>query len=217
MKLRLTGRKGGAAEIEEAAAGVEEGAAEIEEGVAPGDEEDSAEQEVLAGPPVGNRRLRGMSPRGAVAVLAVVVVVLAAAVVWEMLQTLNSDAATAAGQDAQSAARAAAQAIMSYDYRTLTSDMAKAQSMTTGAFRRQYEADAPRLLQIARQYKGITRADVWAAGTQAQSPSQVTVVLFVDQTTTQASDKTPRLSENRVEMVMRKVGGNWLVAGMQAL
>ena len=152
-----------------------------------------------------------------VVVLAVVVVVLAAAVVWEMAQTLTSDAAQAAGQDAQNAARSAAQTIMSYDYRTLTSDMARARSMTTGAFRRQYQADAPKLLEIARQYKGVTRADVWAAGTQSQSPDQVTVVLFVDQTTTQASDKTPRLSENRVEMVMRKVGGIWLVAGMQAL
>jgi Mce-associated membrane protein len=170
-----------------------------------------------SGQAVDNRRARGVSPRAAVAVLAVLVVVLAAAVVWEMVQTLKADAADAAGQDAQSAARAAAQAIMSYDYRTLDSDMAAARSMTTGSFRRQYEADAPRLLEIARQYKGITRADVWAAGTQSQSPGQVTVILFVDQTTTQASDKTPRLSENRVEMTMRKVGGNWLVAGMQAL
>jgi Mce-associated membrane protein len=152
-----------------------------------------------------------------VVVLAVVVVVLAAAVVWEMVQTLNADAAQAAGQDAQNAARAAAQTIMSYDYRALTSDMAKARSMTTGAFRQQYLADAPKLLEIARQYKGVTQADVWATGTQSQSPDQVTVILFVDQTTTQASDKTPRLSENRVEMVMRNVGGVWLVAGMQAL
>ncbi|MGE5290083.1 MAG: hypothetical protein ACM3ML_23420 [Micromonosporaceae bacterium] len=234
MKLRPTRQADGAEDPEDdvAAVSAQDDAAALAEDNSPGSDdqdtpragedapsagEDGTEQEAPGGSPVDNRRMRGMSPRGAVAVLAVVVVVLAAAVVWEMLQTLNSDAATAAGQDAQSAARAAAQAIMSYDYRTLTSDMAKARSMTTGAFRRQYEADAPRLLQIARQYKGITRADVWAAGTQSQSPSQVTVILFVDQTTTQASDKTPRLSENRVEMVMRKVGGNWLAAGMQAL
>jgi Mce-associated membrane protein len=177
----------------------------------------SVDEAPAGGPAVDNRRVRRVSPRGAAAVLAVLVVVLAGAVVWEMAQTLRADAATAAGQDAQSAARAAAQAIMSYDYRTLNSDMATARSMTTGSFRRQYDSDAPRLLEIARQYKGITRADVWAAGTQSQSPGQVTVILFVDQTTTQASDKTPRLSENRVEMTMRKVGGTWLVAGMQAL
>src|SRR6266536_4731559 len=87
----------------------------------------------------------------AVVVLAALVVVLAAIVGWEMLQTLRADGANRASQDAQRAARAAAQAIMSYGYRTLSADKARARSFTTGAFRRQYESDAPKLLAIARQ------------------------------------------------------------------
>lgn len=162
--------------------------------------------------------LRGVRPQlQVVVILGALVVVLAATVLWFMFQTMSNDAAAAAGQDAQNAARTAAQTILSYDYRSLSSDMTKAEALTTGTFRQQYEADAPRLLGLAKQAKGVVQANVWQAGIVSESPSQVTVLLFVDQTTTQASNQTPQLSQNRVKMVMQKVGGNWLVAQLQAL
>lgn len=162
--------------------------------------------------------LRGVRPQlQVVVILGALVVVLAATVLWFMFQTMSNDAAAAAGQDAQNAARTAAQTILSYDYRSLNSDMTKAEALTTGTFRQQYEADAPRLLGLAKQAKGVVQANVWQAGIVSESPSQVTVLLFVDQTTTQASNQTPQLSQNRVKMVMQKVGGNWLVAQLQAL
>lgn len=162
--------------------------------------------------------LRGVRPQlQVVVILGALVVVLAATVLWFMFQTMNNSAAASAGQDAQNAARTAAQTILSYDYRSLNSDMAKAEALTTGSFRQQYEADAPRLLGLAKQAKGVVQANVWQAGIVSESPSQVTVLLFVDQTTTQASNQTPQLSQNRVKMVMQKVGGNWLVSQLQAL
>ena len=152
-----------------------------------------------------------------VVILGALVVVLAATVLWEIIQTSSNSAAASAGQDAQNAARTAAQTILSYDYRSINSDMTKSETLTTGTFRQQYETDAPRLLALAKQAKGVVQANVWQAGIVSESPSQVTVLLFVDQTTTQASNQTPQLSQNRVKMVMKKVGGNWLVSELDAL
>jgi Mce-associated membrane protein len=164
------------------------------------------------------RSLRELRPQWQVVViLGALVVVLAATVLWEILRTVNANAATAAGQDAQNAARTSAQSILSYDYRTLEANMAKAEALTTGQFRQQYEADAPKLLALAKQAQGVVQANVWQAGIVSESPGQVTVLLFVDQSTTQASNQTPQLSQNRVKLVMQKVGGNWLVAQLQAL
>ena len=157
------------------------------------------------------------SPWQVAVILGALVVVLAATVLWEILQTMNDNASTSAGQNAQNQARSAAQTILSYDYRTLNSNMTKAEALTTGTFRQQYEADAPRLLALAQRAKGVVTANVWQAGIVTASPSQVTVLLFVDQTTTQASNQTPQLSQNRVKMVMQKVGGTWLVSQLQAL
>jgi Mce-associated membrane protein len=152
-----------------------------------------------------------------VVILGALVVVLTATVLWEMIETLGNNAAVSAGQDAQNAARTAAQTILSYDYRNLNSDMTKAESLTTGNFRQQYEADAPRLLALAKQAQGVVQANVWQAGIVSESSGKVTVLLFVDQTTTQSSNQTPQLSQNRVKMVMQKVGGDWRVAQLQAL
>ena len=157
------------------------------------------------------------SPWQVAVILGALVVVLAATVLWEILQTMNANAATTAGQNAENQARSAAQTILSYDYRTLNSNMTKAEALTTGTFRQQYEADAPRLLGLAKQAQGVVTANVWQAGIVSASPSQVTVLLFVDQTTTQSSNQTPQLSQNRVKMVMQKVGGTWLVSQLQAL
>jgi Mce-associated membrane protein len=162
--------------------------------------------------------LRGLRPQWQVVViLGALVVVLAATVLWEILQTMNANATTSASTNATSAARTAAQSILSYDYRNLNADMTKSESLTTGAFRQQYEADAPKLLALAKQAKGVVQANVWNAGIVSATPNQVTVLLFVDQTTTQASNQTPQLSQNRVKMVMQKSGSNWLVSNLQAL
>lgn len=162
--------------------------------------------------------LRGLRPQWQVVfILGALVVVLAATVLWEIIETMNANATTTASQNAQTSARTAAQAILSYDYQNLNAEMTKAEALTTGSFRQQYESDAPRLLSLAKQAKGVVQANVWQAGIVSSSPNQVTVLLFVDQTTTQASNQTPQLSQNRVKMVMQKSGSNWLVSQLQAL
>jgi hypothetical protein len=45
----------------------------------------------------------------------------------------------------------------------------------------------------------------------------VTVLLFVDQTTTSNRLNGPKVDQNRVQLVMQKVGSHWLVSGLKAL
>ena len=52
------------------------------------------------------------------------------------------------------------------------------------------------------------------AGIVAASTDQVTVLVLLDQTTTSKATKKGRLDGSRDRVVMRKVGGTWLIAAL---
>lgn len=124
--------------------------------------------------------------------------------------------------EAVNAARQAARDILSYDYRSLQSDIAKAKSETTGLFAKQYSGSASTLLAQAAELRAIVQA------TPASPPAivsatadQVVVLVFVDQASVKqpAGQKTPatRIDQSRVRMTMTKVGNAWKVSQLAAL
>ena len=123
---------------------------------------------------------------------------------------------------AVTAARQAARDILSYDYRNLKADIAKAKSETTGVFAKQYAGSADTLLAQAAQLRAIVQA------TPASPPAivsatadEVVVLVFIDQASVKqpAGQKTPatRIDQSRVRMTMTKVGGAWKVSQLAAL
>ena len=166
--------------------------------------------------------------RRAALVAAALCVALAAAnvVVW-VTGRGSSDSASratvpaAARDDALAAARTAARDLLSYDYRTLDKDIAKAKSETTGAFAKQYAGAAGRLVADARQARAIVQASPSAPGVVSASADQVVVLLFVDQASVKQTrgQRSPatRIDQSRVRMTMTLVHGRWLVSQLAAL
>ena len=122
---------------------------------------------------------------------------------------------------AVAAARQAVRDILSYDYRNLRADIAKAKSETTGLFAKQYAGSADTLLAQASQLRAIVQATPSSAGVVSASEDEVVVLVFVDQASVkqQAGQKTPttRIDQSRVRMTMTKVRGKWKVSQLAAL
>lgn len=147
----------------------------------------------------------------AAVVLAVVVGVLG----W---LTWKQDRTDEARAGALAAARSHAQTILSYDYRQIDADFAKAKRATTGKFRDEYAKTTSTVVKpTATQYKAVVSAEVKAASVRSVSPDQVVVLLFVNQTTTSTRVTGPKEDQSRVRMTLVKQDGDWLVSKIDAL
>jgi Mce-associated membrane protein len=147
----------------------------------------------------------------------------AAIVFWVATPSSTSSGSllSASSQQAMAAAKSSVQAILSYDYRSISSDIATAKSDSTGVFARQYAGTASRLLAEAKQVKAIVQATVGSAGVVSAGPGTVVVLLFVDQASVRQDhgQKSPqtRIDQSRVRVTMTKVGNRWLVSDLAAL
>ena len=168
-------------------------------------------------PPTGDHR----PPRWPYVVANVLAVLLlagvaAAGVLFVRVQDAN--AASAARREAVAAARSHAQAILSYDYRTLDADFARAGKALTGTFKKDYARTTSTVVRSsAGQYHVVVKADVTAASVVQASAHRAVVLLYVDQTTTSTRLEGPKVDLNRVRMTLVEQNGKWLVSAVDAL
>lgn len=115
---------------------------------------------------------------------------------------------------AVAAAEAAAEAILSYDYRTLDRDAATVSALMTPSFQGEFERDFTGARATIERVQGSSRAEVSAAGLVAADTTEATVLLFVDQTVRRkgADKSVMRLAP---VITLRPRGGRWLVAGLE--
>ena len=181
---------------------------------------------------------RSGSPRLLVALLVVLIALTAALAVWATRPV--ETAFDTDGAAALKAAKADAKLVLAYDYRTLDAGFKKAVAVTTDAdgkdcpkkvdpknpaydarancFKSEYTRTHDLVVvDLATRYKTVVIADVSAGGVERVRGDQVTVLLYVNQQSTNTQSATPKITQSRVEMVMQKIGGRWLVAGINAL
>lgn len=119
------------------------------------------------------------------------------------------------------AATSAAQKVLSFDYRTINADIARAKATATGPFLTQYEQSAASLVKDVGPAKAIVQASVQSGSVVNASKGRVVVLLFVDQASVRqnAGEKTPvtRIDQARVQMIMSKQHGRWLVYSLASL
>ncbi|HEX6676069.1 MAG TPA: hypothetical protein VF486_13685 [Actinomycetes bacterium] len=164
--------------------------------------------------PAVRRRLTRVPLRGLVAA----VVVAALLVGWLALRLRDDRAAAVAREEAVAAARLHAPEILSYDYRHLDQDFAKAQADLTGKFKEDYARTTITVVKpVAVDNKAVVEARVVAASTVWARPGEAEVLLFVNQQTTTAKTKGPRVDLNRVRMTLEKTKQGWLVSNVEAL
>ena len=176
------------------------------------------------------------------AVLAVVLLVAVGVLTWQLVAL--SDRPNAAYQRTAEAALAAAKAdavlVLAYDYRSLEAGFQKALKVTTDAdgpscaqkadrtskaydpkancFRTEFTLTHQKVVtDLATRFKAVVVAEVSAGGVEKVDGNQVTVLLYVNQQSTNTQSASPKITQDRVEMIMQKVHGQWLVAGINAL
>jgi Mce-associated membrane protein len=170
----------------------------------------------------GARRSRSSAATLGLALLCLPVAA-AAIVFW--LQTPSSPTPpsllSANSSAAVTSAKASVHTILSYDYRAIDANIASAKAATTGVFAHQYAGTASQLLSEAKQAKAIVQATIGSSGVVSASPTNVVVLLFVDQASVRQvkGQKTPttRIDQSRVQVTMTLVGGKWLVSNLAAL
>ncbi|GAB2860205.1 hypothetical protein GCM10027074_29210 [Streptomyces deserti] len=142
---------------------------------------------------------------------------------WQYREGLRTQ--DARGQ-ALAAARKAAPVVLSYDYRHLDRDFARARAHLTGDFREEYGKTTRTVVApTAEKYRGVVKATVVeppgggtpAASVVSASPDRVVVLLFVNQVTRSTQVSAPRLDLNRVRMTLTRTSDGWKVSAVDAL
>ncbi|NUT29531.1 MAG: hypothetical protein HOV84_27095 [Streptomyces sp.] len=128
--------------------------------------------------------------------------------------------------EAVAAARKAAPAVLSYDYRHLDRDFATARTHLTGDFRDEYGKTTKTVVgPTAVKYHGVVKATIAAPASGASpaasvvsaSPDKVVLLLFVNQVTESTQVSGSRVDLNRVRMTMSRTDDGWKVSAVDAL
>ncbi|TYB52802.1 hypothetical protein FXF51_50525 [Nonomuraea sp. PA05] len=156
-----------------------------------------------------------------IAVLGVLVVVggvLVPTMWFDLRELRDSDAA---GREAVVAARKVAPDLLSYDYRTVEEDLARAGTFTTGELTGHYKDLAKTLVPKAKEEKIVQNVAVAGAGVERAEPDRVEVLLFVNTGTVKEipgkEGVQQEFTQNRARFVMVRQDSRWLVAGLSTL
>jgi len=128
---------------------------------------------------------------------------------WRLHQV---DARAAAAQSALAAAKDYAIALTTLDTADIDGNYARALDGATGGFKEAYSLGAKQLRQILIDNKASGKGVVIDAAVKSATTKQVEVLLFVDQSITNAVRSQPRIDRNRIQMTMERVDGQWLAS-----
>ncbi|MFC3964102.1 DUF3329 domain-containing protein [Nocardia jiangsuensis] len=142
----------------------------------------------------------------AVAVAALVAVVILA---WQLQQQRDVDSASAAALDA---ARAYGTTLTSVDSNNLDQGFAAVLDGSTGEFKDMYSRSSGQLRQLLVDNKATGQGTVLDAAVKSATDTEVEVLLFIDQTVTNAAAQDPRVDRSRVAMTMQLVDGRRLAS-----
>ena len=176
-------------------------------------------EEVPTAPAItdGDERQRGLGGVLTVVLAIAVVLVLTVSAVlgikaWHGKQADNArDQAAAAG-------RKAAETALSYDYRHLSADFAASRATMTPDFAAKFDETAKVAGELATKTKATVKAEVREVGVRDGDADRVTLIIFVNQTTTSTITKgSPRVDLNRTRFTMVRNGDRWLVQEIAGL
>lgn len=166
---------------------------------------------------VTTERDRSLSNVLTVALGVVVVLTLTVAAVLGVKAWHGKQAEDARDQ-AAAAGRKAAETALSYDYRDLDKSFAAARATMTPDFAAKFDATAKVAGELATKTKATVKADVREVGVRDGDADRVTLIIFVNQTTTSTITKgSPRVDLNRTRFTMVRNGDRWLVQEIAGL
>jgi Mce-associated membrane protein len=147
--------------------------------------------------------------------LATVLAVAVGGYFW--FQNHRHDEQVDAGQEASAAAERALPFVLSYDYRQLPADKARAVRYLSPKYQKEYTATFDKLIAStdgrpgpAKQTSAVVKATVRSVGVVDSESDVAKVIVFIDQATTK-NGGTPKFSLNRLTVSMVRSGNSWLV------
>jgi len=173
-----------------------------------------AAKPIAAAPPEGSSRV-GVVLSAALGVLLVLILALAGIL---GVKAWKGKEAEDARDQAATAGRKAAETALSYDYRTLDKSFAAARATMTPDFAGKFDATAKVAGELATKSKATVRAEVREVGVRDGDANRVTLIIFVNQTTTSTiTQGKPRIDLNRTRFTMVRNGDQWLVQEIAGL
>lgn len=114
-----------------------------------------------------------------------------------------------AAHDAQQTAVAYAQTLTSIDSSKIDENFTAVLNGATGDFKDMYTQASVQLRQLLLDNKASAHGVVVDSAVQSATSDKVVVLLFVDQSVTNANVPDPRIDRSRVKMTMTHVDGSW--------
>ncbi len=122
-----------------------------------------------------------------------------------------------AGEQAQQAAIAYAQVLTSIDSNKVDENFRQVLDGATGEFKDMYTQSSVNLRQLLIDNKATAHGVVVDSAIQSESTNRVVVLVFIDQTVTNATAPDPRIDRSRIKMTMENVDGRWRASKVQLL
>ncbi len=123
----------------------------------------------------------------------------------------------AASESALQAARDYAALLTTLDANHIDDNYRRSLDGATGEFKDAYSQGSAQLRQLLIDNRASGSGVVIDAAVKSVSPNAVGVLLFVDQSITNAANPSPRIDRNRIAMTMTLVGGRWLASKVEVL
>ncbi|WP_370484489.1 Mce protein [Mycobacterium sp. pUA109] len=145
---------------------------------------------------------------------AVLVLVLAGAGYegWLLYQQHQKDVAAA---QALEAAQKFTLALTTIDPNAIDKNFAEVLDGATGEFKDMYTQSSEQLRQLLIENKAVAHGTVIEAAVKSATKNKVVVMLFIDQSVSNAAAPQPQLDRSRITMTMEKVNGRWLASKLE--
>ncbi len=114
-----------------------------------------------------------------------------------------------AAEEAQRAAVSYAQVLTSIDSDKVDENFQEVLDGATGEFKDMYTQSSVELRQLLIENKATARGVVIESAVQSASKDKAVVLLFVDQSVSNAKLPDPRIDRSRMKMTLEKVDGRW--------
>lgn len=134
--------------------------------------------------------------------------------VWQAHTRHQLDAAR---EQALQAAKDYAVVLTTLDVTNIDANYRDTLAGATGKFKDDYSQGSSQMRQILIDNHASGTGIVVDAAVKSATPTRVEVLLFVDQSITNAANPSPRIDRNRIDMTMEKVGDRWLASRVEIL
>jgi Mce-associated membrane protein len=122
-----------------------------------------------------------------------------------------------AAREAESAGRAAANHMVTYDHKTLDRDFSWVTTDGTPKFAEAFKVSADQVRQLARATSAHSEGKILASGVHVKDEDHATVLVALNSAITQPAQLSPDLQRWRVSVVLVRRAGRWLVDELNLL